>query len=74
MIENEREIENKLRSANAKISEEKTKYEMVLASIGDGMITVDGEGKIVLLNSAARRCSAGERGDRRKRAIRGYPG
>ena len=53
MIENEREIENKLRSANAKIGEEKTKYEMVLASIGDGMITVDGEGKIVLLNSAA---------------------
>ena len=53
MIENEREIQNKLRDANSKIGEEKTKYEMVLASIGDGMITVDGAGQIVLLNSAA---------------------
>lgn len=45
--------EDLLKIANSKIGEEKSKYEMLLSSIGDGMIAVNHEGKIMLLNKAA---------------------
>ena len=53
MVEKRQIIEDELRLAKTKIGEEKTKCEMVLASIGDGMIVVNQEGFIMMMNHEA---------------------
>lgn len=44
---------SKLEDTNAELEEEKAKDEAILASIGDGMIATDREGKIMMLNKQA---------------------
>ncbi|MCM8775123.1 MAG: ATP-binding protein [Candidatus Omnitrophica bacterium] len=54
--ENEEQLRIKtdeLRKANARIEQEKVRYEALLASIGDGMIAVDRDGKIIMMNIRA---------------------
>ncbi len=53
MLENRLRAEEMLQSANAKIGEEKTKYELLLSSIGDALIAVNQEGRIMMINHAA---------------------
>lgn len=53
MVDKRRYIEDELKVAKAKIGEEKTKCEMVLASIGDGMLVVNREGFIMMMNHEA---------------------
>src|SRR3989338_4435694 len=53
MLENRLRSEEMLQSANAKIGEEKTKYELLLSSIGDALIAVNQEGWIMMINHAA---------------------
>ena len=53
MLENRLRAEEMLQSANAKIGEEKTKYELLLSSIGDALIAVNQEGRIMMVNHAA---------------------
>lgn len=53
MLENRLQAEEMLQSANAKIGEEKTKYELLLSSIGDALIAVNQEGRIMMINHAA---------------------
>ncbi|OGX31322.1 MAG: hypothetical protein A3D27_01660 [Omnitrophica WOR_2 bacterium RIFCSPHIGHO2_02_FULL_46_37] len=53
MVDKRQHIEDELKLAKAKIGEEKTKCEMVLASIGDGMLVVNQEGFIMMMNHEA---------------------
>lgn len=53
MVEKRQHIEDELKTAKARIGEEKTKCEMVLASIGDGMLVVNQEGFIMMMNHEA---------------------
>lgn len=53
MVDKRQHIEDELKAARAKIGEEKTKCEMVLASIGDGMLVVNQEGLIMMMNHEA---------------------
>lgn len=53
LVDKHQRTEEELRIARVKIGEEKTKCEMVLASIGDGMIVVNQEGFIVMMNDMA---------------------
>lgn len=53
MVDKRRHIEEELKVAKAKIGEEKTRCEMVLASIGDGMLVVNQEGFIMMMNHEA---------------------
>ncbi len=46
-----------LKEALTGLSAEKEKTETTLSSIGDGVITVDGEGRIVYMNPVAERCT-----------------
>ena len=55
MLENRLRSEEMLQSANAKIGEEKTKYELLLSSIGDALIAVNQEGRIMMINHAAQK-------------------
>src|SRR3989338_6880335 len=53
MVDKRRHIEDELKVARAKIGEEKTKCEIILASIGDGMLVVNQEGFIMMMNHEA---------------------
>ncbi len=53
MVEKRQAIEDELRLAKTRIGEEKTKCEMVLASIGDGMIVVNQDGNVMMMNHEA---------------------
>lgn len=53
MVDKRQHIEDELKVAKAKIGEEKTKCEMVLASIGDGMLVVNQDGFIMTMNHEA---------------------
>ena len=46
-----------LKEALARLSAEKEKTEMTLSSIGDGVMTVDRQGRITYLNAVAERCT-----------------
>lgn len=50
MVEKRMRVEEELRLAKTQIGEEMAKCEMVLASIGDGMIVVNQEGQIMMTN------------------------
>lgn len=53
MVEKRLRIEEELRLAKTKIGEEMAKCEMVLASIGDGMVVVNQDGQIMMTNDEA---------------------
>ncbi len=53
MLENRLRAEEMLKNANARIGEEKTKYELLLSSIGDALIAVNQEGRVMMINRAA---------------------
>jgi PAS domain S-box-containing protein len=54
-----REISERERTESA-LAEEKERLSVTLRSIGDGVITADGEGRIVLMNNAAERLTGWE--------------
>ncbi|HAH20516.1 MAG: hypothetical protein A2Y00_04985 [Omnitrophica WOR_2 bacterium GWF2_43_52] len=53
MVEIRQSVEDELRLAKTRISEEKTKCELVLASIGEGMIVISQDAKVMMMNSEA---------------------